>query len=241
MSSSVENKSWISRNKWLVLDILSSGFLCWVPFVVMGVKAKVKKWIGYGAFYSITWIIGMVIIANGDEKSITYNIGLAVYILIWLASMPHIFIINKEYLLRLKAIENVKPHNESVEIKNYEEEYKEKFKDINVNSINSNKNEQTINSEIKDSPKKDEIKVIDINSDSEYQISELPGIGIVLAKKIVSIREKNGMFNSLEELGEKLELKPHIVERIRPYVKFSKIEKKDINNDKTSYGRTIDF
>ena len=42
--------------------------------------------------------------------------------------------------------------------------------------------------------------LLDINSASELELQTLPGIGAVLAQRIVSYREENGGFTTLEEL-----------------------------------------
>jgi len=43
-------------------------------------------------------------------------------------------------------------------------------------------------------------KKININTASAKELEELPGIGPVLAEKIVSYREANGPFKSIDEL-----------------------------------------
>lgn len=61
-----------------------------------------------------------------------------------------------------------------------------------------------------------EAKPVNVNSASESELAELPGIGAVLAKKAVQYREAARGFRSVDEFFEVLGLKPHAVVRLRP-------------------------
>lgn len=60
--------------------------------------------------------------------------------------------------------------------------------------------------------------VLDLNSAAEEEIADLPGVGAILAKKAIQVREENGGFRSTEQFFEALRLKPRVIERIRPLV-----------------------
>jgi DNA uptake protein ComE-like DNA-binding protein len=59
---------------------------------------------------------------------------------------------------------------------------------------------------------------VDLNNAPEDELAALPGIGPLLARRAAEERRMRGGFGSLEEFGEVLALKPHIVERLRPRV-----------------------
>jgi len=61
-------------------------------------------------------------------------------------------------------------------------------------------------------------KKIDINSSSEGALTAVPGIGKTTAKKIVEFRNKNGRFDSIEELDNVRGVGEKTIEKIRPYV-----------------------
>nr|WP_255571779.1 helix-hairpin-helix domain-containing protein [Anoxybacillus sp. ST70] len=82
-------------------------------------------------------------------------------------------------------------------------------------------------------------KLVDINKATEEEISSIPAIGGLLAKKIVMVREKEGGFRSLEHFSECLQLKPHVVEKIRPFIKFPELESPSKQNKYE--GRIVDF
>jgi competence protein ComEA len=57
---------------------------------------------------------------------------------------------------------------------------------------------------------------ISINSASATQLEELPGIGPVLAERIVSHRTSNGPFTSIDQLGNVSGIGDSVLEQIRP-------------------------
>jgi competence ComEA-like helix-hairpin-helix protein len=63
-----------------------------------------------------------------------------------------------------------------------------------------------------------DIQIINLNTASAEEIGSLPGIGLLLGMTAVSIRETKGRFTSLEQFVDVIGLKPHVAERLRPYV-----------------------
>lgn len=59
---------------------------------------------------------------------------------------------------------------------------------------------------------------ISLNSSDVKQLQELPGVGPVIAERIVEWRSANGPFRSVEELAEVSGIGPAMVERIRDEV-----------------------
>ena len=65
---------------------------------------------------------------------------------------------------------------------------------------------------------KQENPLININTASEEELQEIPGIGPVLAKRIVEYREANGVFTSVEELQNVSGIGEKTLEKIKPFV-----------------------
>ena len=59
---------------------------------------------------------------------------------------------------------------------------------------------------------------IDINSATAGELTALPGIGEVLAARIVAYRDEFGNFLSIEELADVRGIEEKKIETIRPYV-----------------------
>lgn len=60
---------------------------------------------------------------------------------------------------------------------------------------------------------------VDLNAAAVAALDELPGIGPVLAGRIVEWRTAHGPFRSVDELGEVVGIGPALVERLRPHVR----------------------
>ena len=63
-------------------------------------------------------------------------------------------------------------------------------------------------------------KTIVLNDADCQELESLPGIGPVIAARIVEYRERHGDFNSLEELIEVNGIGQQTVERLKPYLKL---------------------
>ncbi|MUG48067.1 ComEA family DNA-binding protein [Paenibacillus woosongensis] len=79
----------------------------------------------------------------------------------------------------------------------------------------------------------------DINTASEAQIASLPGIGTILAKRVMMKREELGGFKSLEHFSDVMGLKKYTLDRIAPLVVFSHKSNAPINSPAS--GRIIDY
>lgn len=64
------------------------------------------------------------------------------------------------------------------------------------------------------------ISALDINSATPEQLAELPGIGDVIAQRIVARRQENGAFKDLEELIDVNGIGNSKLEQLRPYLKI---------------------
>ncbi len=85
-----------------------------------------------------------------------------------------------------------------------------------------------------------ESKKIDVNNATASEIAILPGINIVMAKKIVEYRDANGLFKNDEEFLKVANVKEHFVSKIKTMIKFgSKPSPKD--DDDNDEGRIVDF
>ncbi len=61
---------------------------------------------------------------------------------------------------------------------------------------------------------------LDINRASSAELAELPGLGPLLAERIIRYRILHGPFRSLEELLKIPGIGPKTLERLRPFVRI---------------------
>lgn len=59
---------------------------------------------------------------------------------------------------------------------------------------------------------------IDLNTASAADLDTLPGVGPVIAERIIDYRETNGSFSSVDELAEIDGISPAMVDELRPLV-----------------------
>lgn len=81
--------------------------------------------------------------------------------------------------------------------------------------------------------------LLDINNASEAEITELPGINIVIAKKIVKERTEKGAFKSKQDFFERINMKSHFAEKIQDLICIKEINIKSTKRRNTE--RIVDF
>lgn len=60
--------------------------------------------------------------------------------------------------------------------------------------------------------------LINVNTASQYELMELPGIGEKYAQRIIRFRQEHGAFRTVEELIAVHGIGPRTLERIRPFI-----------------------
>ncbi len=85
-----------------------------------------------------------------------------------------------------------------------------------------------------------ESKQIDVNNATASEIAILPGINIVMAKKIVEYRDTNGLFKNADDFLKVANVKEHFISKIKPMIKFG-APPSPKNDDDNDEGRIIDF
>lgn len=73
---------------------------------------------------------------------------------------------------------------------------------------------------------------LDLNRASVAELDQLPGIGPVIARRIVEQRERLGSFRSIEDLRAVRGIGPRLLERVRPHVRIG-AESADDPNTRT--------
>lgn len=81
---------------------------------------------------------------------------------------------------------------------------------------------------------------VDINSASANELSTLPGVNIVGAKKIVEYRNLNGLFTSEDEFIKAANVKEHFIPKIKSMIIIGKSQQIQ-NVADTDGGRVVDF
>ena len=110
-----------------------------------------------------------------------------------------------------------------------------------INGVRENKTENNSKeNNSNNSPNTETTKEkLDINNCSEIELTELPGVSIVLAKKAIKRREEIGGFKSVDEFLNYIKLKPHMENQLRTLIKTEKM--KGSLYQKKYKERSVDF
>ena len=112
----------------------------------------------------------------------------------------------------------------------------ENFKSVNNDTIEQNQNQNLQKNQPINKIQKEKL---DINNCSEVELTDLPGISIVIAKKVIKKREENGGFKSVNEFLEFIKLKPHMETQLKELVKVEKMKGSLYQKKYTE--RSVDF
>lgn len=74
---------------------------------------------------------------------------------------------------------------------------------------------------------------IDINTADTSQLDRLPGIGAVLARRIVTFRERLGGFHNISQVGETFGLADSVFKKIQPFLKLGDVSLRKIDINQT--------
>ncbi|HHW39154.1 MAG TPA: hypothetical protein GXX18_18285 [Bacillales bacterium] len=238
-----KGRVWEVRNSlWMLWAILTFGLLNYVSFFYVSYKVRQRKWFIAGLIYSILFILVMTA-TELPEDHWFYNAALFTYIIGWIVSIVHVFKIRTEYLLRLEA----KLLSGPSEIQSLKRQIAREYAQANSERadhsfskpIKNVLDTETTNQNEGIQGNYSEGNVIDINKATEEEVAKVPGIGTLFAKKVISIREEVGGYKSFSHFVEVLSVKPHLVEKIKPYLHFP--EEAVPQQMKKYEGRIVDF
>jgi competence protein ComEA len=72
---------------------------------------------------------------------------------------------------------------------------------------------------------------IDINAATWVEWFQLPGVGEMLARRIIEDREQSGPFETVEDLGRVKGIGPKTIENLRPYLRVNASAHRDQRPD----------
>lgn len=230
MAITGRGKGWELRNSiWMLWAILTLGLFNYISFYYIYFRVKQRKWLIAALVYSLIFIMFIIINEIYSEKHWMTDVSFAVYLLGWIISIVHVFKIRNEYLLRLE----VKIANGQREIQSLREQIRQEHENT-VEAGSKVVPPQEIQKQLEDTA-----EMIDINTATEDEVAGIPGIGALFAKKVIEARKREGGFTSFEHFVQTLSIKPHLAEKMRPFLVFP--ERPATSSLKKSEGRIVDF
>jgi len=186
--------------------------LAGIGLIYIGLKMAKAKWFLYGFVYTLVPIILMFIFYNQITNDVLVrNKIIGVCIIDYFIALIHCFYLALDYLILLDS----KEERKAEESEGYTEE-----------------------PSIQESSRKD---MLDINSCNEDELAELPGIGLILAKKAIKMRSEKGSFASVDDFIEKLNIAPHYAEKLSEILCCDTIQENDKPEAFKVKGRMVDY
>jgi DNA uptake protein ComE-like DNA-binding protein len=219
------------KKEWWPL-VCAFFYLSCVPFFYFGKKCSNKLWIVFGVVYLV--ILGGIFAIDEQFKEASWFKSLLT--VFWLSGMAHTYFTLDSYSKIKKELEQ---NNENIQYPN---------ETNSTNQIKEHFENKVINSDIPSASveikqgmeSKKNYKIIDVNSCDESDLISLPGVSIVLAKRVLSYRKEHDGFSSIEEFFDTMQLKPHFVVQIQSMVECKPIDK-HVSTKENSTGRKLDL
>ncbi|KPB03421.1 ComEA family DNA-binding protein [Bacillus sp. CHD6a] len=229
-----KGKVWeYTHSIWMLWAFLTVGIFNYISFFYISYRTKQWKWTIWGIVYTLPFTLMMIFVDSKNEALATFVSFL--YFVSWIISVVHVIKIRTEYLLRIEALESMEVLMRDTMKKQINKEYNIPERPSKPNPVSGDAekffkgvNEQKIL-----------LDPVDINLATEQELSAQPAIGLILAKKIVAVRNESGAFSSLEDFGLRLSLKPHILEKMSSHIYISSIKKEEPLHPNS--GRVVDF
>lgn len=205
---------------WLILPFTFPIYLNWTAFIYIGITARYRKWILYGVVYAIP---GILITFLGSINSSEVNVnsmGILVIVMYLMGSVSiiHAFSLREEYFIRSKTLN--KQNDDNLRKKIFREyglvDWVSRENQGHSTTINDEK--KAVSNEFDKNYPTEVGSQVDINNDPEDLLVEIPGVSVILAKKAIKLRESGVYFDSAEDFCQALGLKPHMVEKIKPFI-----------------------
>lgn len=221
---------WELLNSWWVL--FSFFALSWIGFFIVGKRARQKNWTVMGVVFCILQF-GLLFLIS-DSNDIIMMIWFAAYI----AGIIMSFSVRKKYLICRDVLLNARiPEKDDQQLRasivqSYQKQGVQGARttvesdDMLTNAVRTavqqdapdeealKKRETAKPSHVSQAAvpqTAEQLEPLDINNCTEQELSSLPGVSVVQAKKAVEYRRVQGGFFTVDEFFQAVALKPHFI------------------------------
>lgn len=237
------SNSWELKESWWML-LPPTLVLAPLAFFYIAYRVKKRLWYIVSFVYFVVLIVGSEVISPMDKENGT-NVAGAVLTFTLVIGITLSFIFRKEYLIRLDLLKSSNTDQKNLD------SYRKKIAadlskyGVSVHATNdvqaSSHTEEVALSQVA-SQTDTQLEVdtpIDVNTCSEEELANLPGVSLAIAKKSIRYRQENKGFGSIDEFYIVSGLKPHFVAQIGDKLICSKIE--STLADDSPQGRRLDL
>lgn len=111
MAVTAKGRRWELLHSLWIGWTFTLGFFNWVAFLYIGLRAKQRKWIYWGLFYSIPFVLAML---TPNSVDWLWNVIVALTIVLGIIGIIHAFRIRDEYLLHVEALQQGRSRVEEI-------------------------------------------------------------------------------------------------------------------------------
>lgn len=236
MNITNKGKKWELMNSLWILWSFTLLFAC-IGFFWIGARVGKRKWIISGLVYLIL-NLGFIYISQWlrDTNAVVAD-ALAVIIYIsWLVAIVHAIMSRKEYLLRREAVVELKSATRDAYRNEIRKDYLgDKQKTVEQAPTLSTQQAPPIRHSEPPAQK------VNLNTAAEQELANLPGVGVVLAKRALEMRAQNEAFASVQDFNQRLGLMPHFALQIEnmAFIEQTMPQKSELSPENT--GRVLDI
>lgn len=227
-----KGKKWERKNSRWILWSFTLIMAC-AGFFWIGGRVGKRKWIISGLIYLVV-NFGLIYAVEPLKliNAIYSNIVTVIICLGWFGAIVHSFMVRKEYLLRREAVIDLMNSTRDAYRNEIRKDYVGKNEKFASTSPVPPSPQKLSASKVQESK-------INLNDCSEQELASLPGVGVVIAKRAVEIREQTGGFASVQDFNQRLGLMPHFAVQIEKLVFVTAIQSKILPPE--DGGRVIDI
>jgi hypothetical protein len=194
---------------WVLVPAASVGMLAWAAFLYAGIRARHRPWMVAAAVYFAGFVAALALAGDSDNWT-----GFIV-VSMWIGGTMHAFMARPEFLIRLDAelsgdAARSSPAPRARRVVPVDATYTPLTPPAAPRPPAPRHPAPRV-----PAPAPRPAELIDLNAAPEAAIAALPGIGPILARRAVQLREARGGFAAVEDFADALDLKPHVLERIR--------------------------
>jgi hypothetical protein len=221
----------LTQSWWLLLTF-TLGFLNWAAFYWVGLRTNTSRWVAWGGLYLVPPVAYLMAHFATSDSSLIVDITWWLMPVTSLISIVHGIWIRPSYLNRLRSPRStatwpVRLAENAWAIPARGEAVLDGHPPVPDWSVSrvppavshpaAATNRRGDRRPAAADPPPDD--PIDVNEASVAELSAIPMIGPRLAHHVIELRVALGRFESIEDFGQELGLKPSDVEQLRAYIK----------------------
>jgi hypothetical protein len=206
MAADPKRSRWweLEHSWWLALIGVGFGFLTWAGFGYIAMRTRRRRWFVWAAFYLVLICVSTFFLDAYQEDQWQVSIGVFGLLGCWIGGFVHALAIRGEAVDLLSLEENPRLRDARRRLR-----YREEAGRIaELNPVLAR--EAGIGSTADSFG-----GLVDVNSASVDEFSQLPGMSPELARRVVEVRERIDGFDSVLDFAAVLDLPPRFVDGLR--------------------------